>query len=226
MVMDGSDDGTVSDADKAVADARAAVMKVPAAERAALSQRLGSLQRMLADRKSDRMEAMEVRKAEMTARAKALFGAMTKPDGDGKTVLDNLESDPEYIDRLVDNATYDTGARKGKRAENYRDRPRGDFRIGPAAGAGSRATSDLHGAVSFRQGTEEAKDAGEKAGVWTVTDYERAQGSGEGKFTDRVRVYSDRTGLNSIPAAKWFDDAGAKDNHTSNAGGYTKAERR
>ncbi len=97
----------------------------------------------------------------------------------------------------------------------------------PRRVVGSRATSDKHGAVSFRHGTEEARDAEEKVGgVWTVTDYERTQGSGEGKFTDKVKVYSNRTGPNSIPVAKWFPDQGAKDSFTANAGDYTAAERR
>ncbi len=231
MVMDDSEEAKVTDAEKKVKAAEDAVMKVPAAQRADLKQRLGELQGRLREKSDHRMTAMQKADMEMkqamVATGKALFAAMTKPDGDDKTVLDNLESDPVYNDRLVDDATYDDGARKAVRAKNYLDRPRGDFRIDPAAGAGSRATSDLHGAVSFRHGTEEAKDAEEKVdGVWTVTDYERTQGTGEAKFTDKVKVYSNRTGPHSVPAAKWFSDAEAKNNFTSNAGDYNAKERR
>ncbi len=227
MVTDDSDAAAVTDAEKKVAAAKAAVDKVPAAQRNALIRRLGNLEGKLGGKTASRTAAMAMKAKAMVARGKALLGAMTKPDGDDKTVLDNLESDPVYNDLLVDDATYDDGARKAVRAKNYLDRPRGDFRIDPAAGAGSRATSDLHGAVSFRHGTEEARDAEEKVdGVWTVTDYVRTQGSGEGKFTDKVKVYSDRTGPNSIPAAKWFSDSGAKASYTANAGTYTPAERR
>ncbi len=78
MVMDDSNATTVSDADSKLAAARTAVVKVPAAERSALSQRLGALENMLANRKSDRTAAMKVKANMMKADAMKLYSGIKK----------------------------------------------------------------------------------------------------------------------------------------------------
>ena len=150
--------------------------------------------------------------------------------------LDNLQSVPYYIERIVDrdNDTPSDNDKKGVRT---------DFRIDPAQGAGLIPDDVLHTAVHFSHRphgqdsmTAEEKvhkygliydDSGEdeaerKANrVWTVTNYKVTTGSGEGQYTDRILMYNDREGgpLESfvipIAATTFFADTNERPNNVS-----------
>ncbi len=76
MVTDTADDAKVSAADTELAAARTAVMKVPAAQRADLSQRLGGLEARLAAAKASRTAALEKKRMADAAAMKETAGKL------------------------------------------------------------------------------------------------------------------------------------------------------
>ncbi len=203
------------DATAKIAAARTAIegADIPDAEKGKLLAKVEEQEKAL-----DRQKRIAEADMEMERRAmgKALHAAMGPPDavpanapaGTPLNALYNLATVPYYITRIADSGhdTSTVAADKGHRT---------DFRIDPAAGAGSFATADVHTAVFFRHGVhDKAMPRVAKTGVkpavktvvaedrhemdvgneWYVTHYERTTGSGEAKVTDRVRVYNDRVG--------------------------------
>ncbi len=171
------------------------------------------------------------READMEKRramGRALYAAMGPSDDTTAPVnaLNNLATVPYYITSITDSQHDAPAEATGQRGE------RGDFRIDPAAGAGSIATANTHTAVYFRHGMPGRPGhdtAMDKVGRWGVTHYERTTGSGSMKVTDRVRVYNDRQGgplerwgVVPMDAAKFFKD----DTDWINKGTYTPADRK
>ena len=198
---------------------------IPEAEKGKLLAKVQEQEDALDERKRIAREAdMEKRRA----MGRALYAAMGPSDDTTAPVnaLNNLATVPYYITSITDSQHDAPAEATGQRGE------RGDFRIDPAAGAGSIATANTHTAVFFRHGMEgrDGHDTSmDKVGRWHVTDYKRTTGSGSMKVTDRVRVYNDRQGgplerwgVVPMDAAKFFKD----DTDWTNKGTYTPADRK
>ncbi len=222
-LIDGlSEESTVTDAEAAVAAAKAAIeaARIPDPEKADLRARLAVQEDALAAARTARMDAHKM--------GRALYAAMGPSDDTTAPVnaLNNLATVPYYITSITDSQHDAPAEATGQRGE------RGDFRIDPAAGAGSIATANTHTAVYFRHGMPGRPGhdtAMDKVGRWGVTHYERTTGSGSMKVTDRVRVYNDRQGgplerwgVVPMDAAKFFKD----DTDWINKGTYTPADRK
>ena len=208
-VTDDATGSTVKEAETRLAAARTAVDKVPAAERAALSQRLGNLEGTLAAAKRSRTAAMEM-KAEMDRKAgPAFFAALEGPNDDGsQTALDNI-----------------TGTRENDRFSTADADGVLDFALWLSGGGGSVAghsggtpsVDNVEARFKFGDG----KEAG-MLGAWKGTDLEKDVTDPKGK--DRVRVYTDRGQPTTPLAATWF--AVSENRGKVNAGGHADGERK
>ncbi len=222
-LIDGlSEESTVTDAEAAVDAAKAAIeaADIPDLNKEVLRARLTVREDALAAARTARMDAHKM--------GRALYAAMGPSDDTTAPVnaLNNLATVPYYITSITDSQHDAPAEATGQRGE------RGDFRIDPAAGAGSIATANTHTAVYFRHGMPGRPGhdtAMDKVGRWGVTHYERTTGSGSMKVTDRVRVYNDRQGgplerwgVVPMDAAKFFKD----DTDWINKGTYTPADRK
>ncbi len=202
-------DSTVKEAETRLAAAETAVSKVPAAERAALSRRLGNLEGTLVAARKSRADAMEM-KAEMDRKAgPAFFAALEGPNDDGsQTALDNTHGAAE-TDR------FSTADADGVL----------DFVVWQAGGGGSvagRAGGDPdvnNVGVRFKFG--DGKEAG-MLGAWKGTDLEKDVTDPKGK--DRVRVYTDRGEPTTPLAATWF--AVSANRSAVNSGDHADEERK
>ncbi len=217
-----SEESTVTDVEAAIAAAKKAIAdaNIPEANKELLRTRLALQEDAFGDAKTARMDGHRM--------GRALYAAMGPSDDTTAPVnaLNNLATVPYYITSITDSQHDAPAEATGQRGE------RGDFRIDPAAGAGSIATANTHTAVYFRHGAEGRPGHDttmDKVGRWNVTHYERTTGSGSMKVTDKVRVYNDRQGgplerwgVVPMDAAKFFEN----DTDWINKGDYTKAERK
>ncbi len=201
-----SEESTVTDVEAAIAAAKTAIAdaNIPEANKELLRTRLALQEDAFGDAKTARMDGHRM--------GRALYAAMGPSDDTTAPVnaLNNLATVPYYITSITDSQHDAPAEATGQRGE------RGDFRIDPAAGAGSIATANTHTAVYFRHGAEGRPGHDttmDKVGRWNVTHYERTTGSGSMKVTDKVRVYNDRQGgplerwgVVPMDAAKFFKD--------------------
>ncbi len=186
------------DAATRIAAARTAIegADIPDAEKGKLLAKVQEQEEALDEQIRLAEAAMEMKRRAMGA---ALHAAMGPSDDTTAPVnaLNNLATVPYYITSITDSQHDAPEEATGQRGE------RGDFRIDPAAGAGSVATANTHTAVYFRHGMPGRPGhdtAMDKVGRWNVTHYERTTGSGKAKVTDMVRVYNDRQGG---PLERW-----------------------
>ncbi len=222
MITPLSDNSTVTDVEAAIAAAKTAIMdaNIPELNKELLRMRLALQEDAFGNAKKARMDGHKM--------GRALYAAMGPSDDTTAPVnaLNNLATVPYYITSITDSQHDAPAEATGQRGE------RGDFRIDPAAGAGSIATANTHTAVYFRHGAEGRPGhdtAMDKVGRWNVTHYERTTGSGSMKVTDKVRVYNDRQGgplerwgVVPMDAAKFFKD----DTDWINKGTYTAESRK
>ncbi len=209
MVMDDSNDATVSDAGTKLTAAQTAVNKVPEAQRAALNKRLGELQGTLAAAKTSRTTAMraetDMQTREMAALGEVMFKALAGPKSEttgaaqpNLNALNNIDSDFTLKNDLSGQLDVDS-ANGGGSMPISADNPR--------LGAAEVKALDPVGAPM---------PVGEDS-PWTVTDYEYTglTGTLTGEelptkyaiVTDKARIYSSRKD-EKVSAKEHFEGSG------------------
>ncbi len=214
------DSENTMDADAKVAAAKAAVDKVPAAQRAALSQRLGNLEGTLEGKTASRTAAMQrkaaAEKKAMAATGKALFAALDGPLVPGTTTAAAVKN---ALDNLAAAAEVQTGL------SNSGD-PTG-IKLDPTDGGGdlpiSTEVNDVYVPNESPVVFTTVKPV-KKVGDWMVSDQTdgiRTEGQLVPEFTDRARVYNDRGENTKKDAAAHF----GSDDKPATTGTYTAKNR-
>ncbi len=209
-----SEESTVTDVEAAIAAARKAIAdaQLPDVNKQALRARLAAQETAFGAAKMDRADGAK--------RGKALHAAMAGPKATTapNNALTNLQSAPYYVNSLVDSGNdLGTGEAIGRRGD-FRIDPAEGAGVIPDGNAHKAVffrhvdsehivdeDDDRFGqphSTALPEVPKKGKypenfDTGEHGNVgtkWYVTDFTRTTGSGDGRVTDRVRVYNDKVG--------------------------------